>query len=292
MLEIESKLSMAFYPQTDEQMERVNQELKQYLRMFINYRQEQQPNWLGTVEFIYNNKVYSSTKTLPFKANYRQDPRMEFKVKKRGKYEGAEKFVTKIKKIQEETKALLEKAQEEIKKYTDKKKREVDKYKVGNLVMLSTKDLKYQIVKKRTEKLTEKFIKSYRIKKVVLSNAVELKLPSMVRIHLVVNISRIRKYVGQVERQRNKQPALVTIKKEEEQKVEKILNKQRIRKKDKYLVWQKRFIAKSNTWEGIENLENAKEVVKEFEKEYQWDIENVKQQERKEEIFRKRELLG
>ena len=292
MLEIESKLSMAFYPQTDEQMERVNQELKQYLRMFINYRQEQWPNWLGTVEFIYNNKVYSSTKTLPFKANYRQDPRMEFKVKKKGKYEGAEKFVTKIKKIQEETKALLEKAQEEIKKYTDKKKREVDKYKVGNLVMLSTKDLKYQIVKKRTEKLTEKFIKSYRIKKVVLSNAVELKLPSMVRIHLVVNISRIRKYVGQVERQRNKQPALVTIKKEEEQKVEKILNKQRIRKKDKYLVWQKRFIAKSNTWEGIENLENAKEVVKEFEKEYQWDIENVKQQERKEEIFRKRELLG
>jgi len=168
--------------------------------MFINYRQEQWPNWLGTVEFIYNNKVYSSTKTLPFKANYRQDPRMEFKVKKKGKYEGAEKFVTKIKKIQEETKALLEKAQEEIKKYTDKKKREVDKYKVGNLVMLSTKDLKYQIVKKRTEKLTEKFIKSYRIKKVVLSNAVELKLPSMVRIHLVVNISRIRKYVGQVER--------------------------------------------------------------------------------------------
>ena len=292
MLEIESKLSMAFYPQTDEQMERVNQELKQYLRMFINYRQEQWPNWLGTVEFIYNNKVYSSTKTLPFKANYKQDPRMEFKVKKRGKYEGAEKFVTKIKKIQEETKALLEKAQEEIKKYTDKKKREVDKYKVGNLVMLSTKDLKYQIVKKRTEKLTEKFIKSYRIKKVVLSNAVELKLPSMVRIHLVVNISRIRKYVGQVERQRNKQPAPVTIKKEEEQKVEKILNKQRIRKKDKYLVWQKRFIAKSNTWEGIENLENAKEVVKEFEKEYQWDIENIKQQERKEEIFRKRELLG
>jgi len=125
---------------------------------------------------------------------------MEFKVKKKGKYEGAEKFVTKIKKIQEETKALLEKAQEEIKKYTDKKKREVDKYKVGNLVMLSTKDLKYQIVKRRTEKLTEKFIKSYRIKKVVLSNAVELKLPSMVRIHLVVNISRIQKYVGQVER--------------------------------------------------------------------------------------------
>ena len=41
MLGIKSKLSIAFHPQTDEQMERVNQKLEQYLRMFINYRQEQ-----------------------------------------------------------------------------------------------------------------------------------------------------------------------------------------------------------------------------------------------------------
>jgi len=38
MLEIESKISMAFHPQTDRQMERVNQELEQYLQMFINHR--------------------------------------------------------------------------------------------------------------------------------------------------------------------------------------------------------------------------------------------------------------
>ena len=38
--------------------------------MFINYRQEQWPEWLGTIEFIYNNKVHSSTWTSPFKANY------------------------------------------------------------------------------------------------------------------------------------------------------------------------------------------------------------------------------
>jgi len=41
MLEIESKMSTVFHPQIDRQIERVNQELKQYLRMFIDYRQEQ-----------------------------------------------------------------------------------------------------------------------------------------------------------------------------------------------------------------------------------------------------------
>jgi len=52
-------------------------------------------------EFACNNKEHSSTKISPFKANYRQDPRMEFERRKKGKYVGAEKFVEKMRKIQE-----------------------------------------------------------------------------------------------------------------------------------------------------------------------------------------------
>ena len=51
--------------------------------------------------------------------------------------------------------------------------------------------------------------------------------------------------------------------------MERILNKQRIRGKDKYLVQWKGFIAESDTWEGRENLENAREAIEEYEKEYQ-----------------------
>jgi len=65
ILVIKMRLSMIFHPQTNGQTEQTNQELEQYLRMFIDHWQEQWPEWLGTVEFAYNNKVNTSTKYCP-----------------------------------------------------------------------------------------------------------------------------------------------------------------------------------------------------------------------------------
>jgi len=70
LLEIQTKLSIAYHPQTDGQTERINQKLEQYLRVFIDHRQEQWLDWLGMAEFVYNNKIHTATKILPFKANY------------------------------------------------------------------------------------------------------------------------------------------------------------------------------------------------------------------------------
>jgi len=102
-----------------------------------------------------------------------------------------------------------------MKKYADRKRGEVNEYKVKDLVMLSTKDLKHQIIGRRTEKLMERFVGSYKVKKIVSANAVELELPNTVRIYPVVDASRIYKYIGQVEGQKKKQPALVIIEEEE-----------------------------------------------------------------------------
>jgi len=210
---------------------------------------------------------------------------MGFEGRKKGKYAGAEKFVEKMKEIQEEAKVALRKAQKDMRKYADKKRSDADEYKVGDLVMLSTKDLKYQMVGRRTEKLTERFVGPYRVKEIISLNAVKLELPSTVKIHPVVNVSRVRQYVRQVEGQRKEQPALVIIEGEEEWKVERILNKRKVRGKDKYLVCWKGFTAESDTWEGRENLGNAKEAINEFEKEYRQDMEDMAQQEHEEETF-------
>ena len=141
---------------------------------------------------------------------------MGFKVRRKGRYEGAEKFVMKIKEIQGEAKVALGKAQEEMKKYMDRKRAEVNEYRVGDLVMLSTKDLKYKMVGRRTEKLMERFVGPYKVKKIILVNAVELELSSTIKIHPVVNVSRIHRYIGQIEGQKKEELTPVIIEGEEE----------------------------------------------------------------------------
>ena len=66
-----------------------------------------------------------------------------------------------MKKVYKETEVALRKSQEEIRKYANRKKREAKEYQVENWVLLSTKDLKYQIQGKRLEKLTKRFIGPY-----------------------------------------------------------------------------------------------------------------------------------
>jgi len=65
-------------------------------------------------EFVYNNKVQTSIRVSLFKANNRQDLYMGFEMKKKGKFEKAVEFVTRIKKVHKEVETVLRKSQEEI----------------------------------------------------------------------------------------------------------------------------------------------------------------------------------
>ncbi len=55
--------------------------------------------------------------------------------------------------------------------------------------MLGTKDLVFK--ERPVRKLVERYVGLYEIEEVVLLNAVKLQLPSLMRIHPVVNISRV-----------------------------------------------------------------------------------------------------
>ena len=119
MLGIETRLATAFHPQTDEQTERMNQELEQYLRFFVEHRQKDWPEWLASAEFTVNNKAYTVTKVSPFIANYGRELRMGGDIREKGKVESVTEFVERMKKVHEEAGAALKKTQEEMKRYVD-----------------------------------------------------------------------------------------------------------------------------------------------------------------------------
>jgi len=91
------------------------------------------------------------------------------------------------------------KLQEEMKRQTDRSRKETEKYRVGDKVLISTKDFLIEdflieLIKRAMKKLTEKFIRLYVVRKIVLENVVELGLLVLLRIYPVVNIRRIVKY--------------------------------------------------------------------------------------------------
>jgi len=83
---------MAYHPQTNGQTEWVNQEIKQYLRMFISYRQNDWPEWIMCAEFTHNNKIYTTMHISPFYANYGMNPRMGIEPRRAEKSELAKEF--------------------------------------------------------------------------------------------------------------------------------------------------------------------------------------------------------
>ena len=90
-------------------------------------------------EFAVNNKIYLAIKISLFMENYDKELRMRVDIRRKGEVEKAMKFTERMKKVQEEIKAILRKVQEEMKQQTDRK-RKVEEWKKRDKVMLSIKN--------------------------------------------------------------------------------------------------------------------------------------------------------
>ena len=180
--------------------------------------------------------------------------------------ERAEEFVKEMKERHENARAALVKSQEEMKRQMDRSREEAEEYRVGDKVLISTKDFSAELMKRVTKKLSEKFIGLYVVKKIVSENVVELEFLASLRVHPVVNVRRLVKYREQVEGQKKIPLPPVKVDGEKEYEVEEILDRQERRGKTRYLVKWKGYTAKENIWERLENLKNAMETVEEFKK--------------------------
>ena len=129
LLNIEGNPSTAYHPQTDGQTERINQEIEQYLRIFINHHQNNWAEWLPLAEFSYNNKVQTSTGHSPFMALYGYHPHMGTNLRREARNESAVQFATQMKSVREEAEASLKMAAQKMKEQYDHSKRDAPEFK-------------------------------------------------------------------------------------------------------------------------------------------------------------------
>ena len=119
VLGTKKQLSMAYHPQTDGQMERINQEIGTFLRHYVNYQQNDWTNWLAATEFQYNDKQHTATGKTPFKLNFRRHP-WKGDLVVQTMIPWVEKFIKKLRRSWKQTMSALEEDEESI--WQEKKK--------------------------------------------------------------------------------------------------------------------------------------------------------------------------
>src|SRR3981189_1543793 len=124
-----------YHPQTDGQTERVNQELEQFLRLFVNQRQDDWEELLALGKFQYNNHVHLSTQQTPFMVDSGRHPQMGFKpLEPRLKLTSVNDFIDHMSKGLEEAKSALSKAKDEYTLYYNRRREPAPVLQPGDLV--------------------------------------------------------------------------------------------------------------------------------------------------------------
>jgi hypothetical protein len=190
LLGIKLAATTAYHPQGDGQTERVNQELEQYLRIFINQRQDDWVRLLLFAEFQYNNHIHSVTQQPPFLLDTSQTPHMGFEPSQwRSHVESVTQSKERMQDALEEAKAALAKSKDDMAKYYNRKQTPSPDYKPGDKVYLDASDIQ---TNQPSRKLSHHRLDPFPIVKNVGDSAYRLRLPaSMKRLHLVFNTVKL-----------------------------------------------------------------------------------------------------
>jgi len=264
LLDIKSKLSTAYHPQTDGQTERVNQTLEQYLRTYCNYQQDDWSNLLPLAEFCYNNSTHATTGKTPFYANLGYNPEFTVTITDdaHSKVPAAEIRAREIIQIQEELVKMIAEAQKNYEKYYNMKVKPQPNLNIGDRVWLIRRHIK---TSRPSDKLDYKRLGPFKILEKIGSRAFKLDLPAAMKIHPVFHISLLEPFkddniVGRIQ----PPPPPVQIDGSDEYLVCEILDSRLHRNKLEYFVDWEGYGPESRTWEPAANVANAEELVEEF----------------------------
>jgi hypothetical protein len=264
-LRIKIRLSIVFHSQTDEQTKRQNQTLKQYLRIYVNYQQDNWVRLLFVIEYAYNNSWHNVIKMSSFTTLYRDDDtsRWENQIQ-----ENSEKNVSATRaRVEEVTKLrnqlykrLKETKNNQAKYYDEKHTSRI--FNVKDKILLNFRNIH---IFRSSKKLDHKYYESFEIEELIEKQAYKLRLSHTFRIHNVFHVSLLKSYKERFDDVIASSSIMINEERHDEMKL--ILNSRLYRKRLQYLVKWLSWSDIENQWVYAENVQ-VDELIKNFHQQY------------------------
>jgi len=264
LLGIKLGISTAFHPQTDGQTERVNHEVEQYLRHFVNEYQNDWSSLLPTAEFALNNRVNASTRKTPFELVYGHNPRVGIEPRRESNIEKVEEFTARMKTTWEDAQSALRIAKEDMARYYNKSRKPAPSFDIGDKVWLDATNI---ATTRPTKKLDVRRLGPFPIAHKIGTLNYRLKLPKGLFVHPTFHVSRLRRYEEDpIPERHQKPPPPIRTKEGPAYEIERLLQV-RTRKRGKtstreFLVDWKGYGKEERSWEPERNI--TKGAIRQF----------------------------
>ena len=206
-------------------MERVNQELDQYLWLFVNERQDDWYDLLPMAEFQHNNHIHSATQQPPFLLNTGRLPHMGFEPRQNPSgLETVNEFMERMRMAIKEVKSVIRKAQDDMKKYYDRWRTPAPVFKPSDKVFLDISDI---WTMRPSQKLSHRRLGPFVVERRIEPMDYRLRLSHrMKQLHPVFNVVKLTPAPDDpiTGRKTEDHPLPIVIDREAEWEVEEILN--------------------------------------------------------------------
>ena len=257
---IELKATTAYRPQSNGEVERVNQEIGTYLRMYCAEKPDDWSLYLADAQFAHNSRVHSTHGQTPFYLLHGYEP-TAYPSDVANTPSLAEERLEQLAANRDKAIIAHKWAQEAM--IACRPGLAYKKFEVGDRVWLDARNLHL----KMTHKLTPRRLGPFEVIEEISPVVYKLRLPKTWRIHDVFHASLLTPQITTPDYKIPKEPPLPElVDRKSEFEVENILQHKFVghKKEIRYLVQWRGYSRAESTWEPEEHLRNAPEVLEAY----------------------------
>ncbi|MCO5599486.1 hypothetical protein L7F22_053590 [Adiantum nelumboides] len=188
-------MSTADHPESDSQIERVNQILEDMLRSYVSKKQSNWKDYLLILEFAYNSSKHSATGFTQFTLIYGFQPRSPMAVDlKKEKIQSVKVFLEDMNDMLKATRERIRSTQDRAKTYANKDRKKVT-FEKSDLVFLKVLAKSKTMKTGTCDKLYPRYCGPFKVLKKIGDVAYKLELPESSQVHPVFHVSKLKKSV-------------------------------------------------------------------------------------------------